>query len=347
MQEKEIIATLEAEVSIKQKVAALQQPATYPHVVDNVETKETHMSWVFLVDGFVYKLKKPVQNHMIDFRTIKARYQNCREEIRLNKRLAKNIYIGIMPLVVNEKGKILAGGKGTLVDWLVKMERVSEKNLLDYVIIHHRKARSRIEETAKLLAVFYKYSPPVIMSPVEFRKKLAEEINFIDAQLHQPVFNLPTRVIEPIQQYLVNFLAVHPSMFEKRIQEGKIIEAHGDLRPEHICLPPQAAVIDSLEFNRGLRIMDIAEELSFLDLECEMMGDVETGSVFFDCYKKLSADHIPQRLIWFYKAKRAFTRCYLVARHIAEPGYRKQPKWMKKATDYLQFAEKYILLLEE
>ena len=87
--------------------------------------------------------------------------------------------------------------------------------------------------------------------------------------------------------------------------------------------------------------MDIAEELSFLDMECEMMGDAVTGQVFFDYYQKLSADQIPKQLIFFYKSKKAFLRAYLVARHITDPGYKDDPKWLIRANAYLKMAQKY------
>src|SRR5512147_444890 len=99
-------------VSIEEKVTFLQQPASYPYGVREIEVKETHMSWVFLAGDFVYKLKKPVQFSFLDHRSLESRLNNSREEIRLNKQLAENIYMGIVPLVINEKGILQLEGKG-------------------------------------------------------------------------------------------------------------------------------------------------------------------------------------------------------------------------------------------
>jgi len=184
MQEKNIIEPIaKTEISITQKVEILKKPEPYPYCISEVATKETHMSWVFFADGFVYKLKKPLQNHIVDFRTIKARLENCEEEIRLNKKLAKDIYIGIVPLVVNKEGQIKVEGKGKIIDWLVKMKRLSEKNMLDYAILHQKIDKSAIEETAKLLSEFYKSSHPFHISPYKFRKKLENDINFIHSEI--------------------------------------------------------------------------------------------------------------------------------------------------------------------
>lgn len=329
------------EISISEKVSFLKQPATYPHPVDKIETKETHMSWVFLVNDFAYKLKKPVQFLLLDLHTLQARFHNCQEEMRLNKRLAWDIYVGIVPLVLNEKGKLQIDGKGQVIEWLVKMKNIPQENLLDYAILHQQVNRTLVENVAILLIKFYKKAPPVRMEPELFMKKLKDEIIATHEELKQPLYHLPVMLIDEVSNNLLHFLNTHLLLFEKRVTNGKIIEAHGDLKPEHICLAPQPAIIDALEFNRELRTMDITEELSFLDMECEMMGDLVTGQQFFDCYKKMTNDNIPESLIFFYKTKKAFVRTWLVARHVMETGYKDEPKWLTKANTYLQLAKKY------
>lgn len=331
----------ENEVPLKAKVSFLMQPSAYPEKATNVEVKETHMSWVFLVNGFAYKLKKPVTNCLFDFQTLEARLKNCMEEVRVNKRLAKDIYLGIVPLVINEVGKLQLDGKGQIVDWLVKMKRIPEENFLDLAIKSQKPGKALIERAARVLTEFYKNASPVKIDPVLHRKKLKEEVISTHAELIKPVYHLPVAVNQQITNKLLQFLDTHYLLFDNRVANGKIIEAHGDLKPEHVCLVPQCAFIDALEFSTELRIMDIAEELSFLDMECEMMGDFVTGKIFFDYYQKVSADKIPELLIFFYKSKKAFLRTYLVARHITESEYKDDTKWLTKANAYLELAQKY------
>ncbi|MDP4261377.1 MAG: hypothetical protein Q8941_02490 [Bacteroidota bacterium] len=301
------------------------------------------MSWVFIVNDVVYKLKKPVAYRLLDLRTLEARFNNCREEIRLNKRLAADIYIGIVPLVLDEAGKLQIEGKGRVMEWMVKMKRIPEENLLDYAINHQMVNEALVKGAAELLAEFYKKAPPVYMDGESYRKKLREEIISAHTELMRPLYHFPDTLVEPLSNKLVSFLHDHSLLFETRIANGKIIEAHGDLRPEHICLAPQPAIIDALEFSRELRVMDIAEELSFLGMECEMMGNTSTGNLFIDIYGKLTHDNIPRTLINFYKIKKACLRAYLVARHIAEPQYKEDPKWLTRANAYLRLAENYDL----
>jgi len=323
------------------------KPESYPHPASKVETKETHMSWIFLVNDFVYKLKKPVQYHLLDFRNVEARYKNCEEEVRVNKRLAKDIYIGFVPLIINGDGKLALEGSGEIIDWLVKMKRIAEMNFLDFAITHNKADFIILEETAKLLSDFYINAPRLQINPDEYRGKLNDEISFSHDELLKHPFQLTGTLIEQIFNTLKNFIESHSALFAGRIAKGKIIEAHGDLRPEHICLSPQPAIIDALEFNRELRIMDIAEELSFLDMECEMIGNTQVGEYFISTYKQRSGDEIPDLLLFFYKAKKAFLRAYLVARHLTEVDYKEDPKWLRKANAYLEISGKYINIIKE
>src|SRR5512144_2014808 len=106
------------------KVAFLLQPRTYPEAPPRIELVETHMSWVFLTERYAYKLKKPVRHDFLDFSTLAARYRNCLEELRLNRRLAWNVYLDIVPLAVDPAGQVRLEGTGEVIDWLVKMRRL-------------------------------------------------------------------------------------------------------------------------------------------------------------------------------------------------------------------------------
>ncbi len=329
------------DVSIDEKVAFLKQPTTYPYRDVSVEVKETHMSWVFLVDDVVYKLKKPVVNRLFDFRTLEARLKNCRKEVRLNQRLARGIYLGIVPLTMTEAGILQIEGEGRIVDWLVKMRRIPEKDMLDYAIQHDCIDETYLRGASRLLTEFYKTSPPVSIDILHHIKKLEKDIFLNYDELSLPLFELSPVLLKELKKSQMSFLRRNHTLFNERIKNKKIIEAHGDLRPEHICLGPSPAIIDRLEFNKELRIMDIAEELSFLCIECEMMGSLTAGQLFLDEYTRITSDLMPGSLITFYKIKKACLRAYLVARHKEEDRYKNDQKWLIKANAYLQLAEKY------
>lgn len=327
-------------VTIDEKVAFLQQPANYPYPVTDLKVKETHMSWVFLADDYVYKLKKPVRYRFFDHLALASRLSNSIEEIRINKQLANDIYVGVVPLVINETGQLQIEAKGEIVDWLVKMKRIPEKDLLDYATQHKCVDEDRLRSAAKLLADFYKSSLPVEISSIDYIRKLESEVFFNYNELTNPLYQLPLALITELNKGQMAFLSAHQSIIEARIANKKIIDAHGDLRPEHICLGSKPAIIDRLEFCKDLRVMDVAEELSFLMVECEMLNSSHVGQVFFNVYKGISNDNVPYVLMNFYKIKKACLRAYLVARHIDEPRYKDDPKWLIKANSYLKLAER-------
>jgi aminoglycoside phosphotransferase family enzyme len=129
-------------------------------------------------------------------------------------------------------------------------------------------------------------------------------------------------------------------MFDERLE--RIVEGHGDLRPEHVCLAAEPVFIDCLEFNRDLRIVDPADELAFLAMECEALGAGDIGKFVFDTYESITGDAVQNALIRFYQAQRALLRAKLAAWHL-EDGVTNsaRTKWLGRAQEYLRLAETY------
>lgn len=330
-------------VSIADEVRFMKRASAYPFKTDSVEVKETHMSWVFLVDGWAYKLKKPVKYPFLDLRSAKARQQNAKEEVRLNKRFAKGIYKGVIPITIETNGKLAIDGNGKIADWLVLMKRIPEKDMLDYAIVHQKVNQMQLIRAAELLIKYYKKAEPIIVEPEKYRKRLRDDIAAAYLGLSNPLFQLNLPQIKRLADGLFRFLDEQAPRFDQRVNSKKIIEAHGDLKPEHIRLKPRPAIIDCLEFSRELRIQDMAEEISFLGMECEMLGNFDVGNMFFNTYCDLLNDKIPEPLISFFKIKGALRRAFLVAGHLLEAPYRNDPQWIIRSNRYLRLGEKYYL----
>lgn len=328
--------------STEEKINFLEQPQNYPVHVDELVVKETHMSFLFLADGFVYKMKKPAQYDLFDHRSLHSRFIDCREEVRINQQLAKDVYIELVPLVLNGKKQLQLEAEGEVVEWLVKMKRIPDEYMLDFAIRNNCINKTNLEKAAELLVDFYKTSTPSESRFDKFTQKLEADIIFLQSHLANPSFAFSSELIYDITSGLMAFLAADPSLFADRVRQKKIINVHGDLRPEHICLMSPPAIIDRLEFSKELRIMDVAEELSFLSMECEIMGNRSAGELFTDIYKRKTGDHFPPSLSRFYKIKKACLRAYLVARHVLEPQYQSDAKWLSKANAYLDLAKKYF-----
>jgi aminoglycoside phosphotransferase family enzyme len=129
-----------------------------------------------------------------------------------------------------------------------------------------------------------------------------------------------------------------PALFDERARRGRIVEGHGDLRPAHISLGDPPQFIDCLEFARDPRILDIADELAFLALECERQGAPELTRRIFADYGELSGDDVPAPLVHFYQSYRAGVRARLALGRLHEPAVRDPAKWTARTSDYLRLA---------
>ena len=333
-------------IALAAKLAFLQQARSYPDPTATVKTIETHWSWVFLTDQHAYKLKKPERYALLDLSTLSARKYYCEEELRLNRRLAGDVYLGIVPLCVNGNGTLELGGNGSPVDWLVKMRRLPAERMLDVAIDRNDLADEPVRAVARKLAEFYRAATPVSIAPADYLSGWERNIHANHDELRRPVFGLAPELVDSPCVAQLKFVREAPALLEARAREGRIIEAHGDLRPEHICLlEPEPVIIDCLEFNRDLRTLDAAADLAFLAQECERIGAPRVGEIVFDVYGSVTHDHPPATLISFYKSYWACLRAKLCVWHLTDPNCNDPAKWSRLAADYLLRAGRYARAL--
>ena len=330
---------------LAEKVAFLRRPDSYPERPKSVEAVETHMSWVFLTDHHAYKLKKPVRYDFLDFSSIEARHLDCQEELRLNRRLAPDVYLGTLPIRAHHGGELSFEGTGAIVDWLVKMRRLPRKLMLDQAIREGRVRDNDIEGITRVLSEFYQASVRLELTPKEYRDRYLRDIQANLGVLSKPSFGLCTSMIDRVRKAQLRVLEQQPEIVDERVRQGRIVEAHGDLRPEHICLGPNPVIIDCLEFNRDFRILDPVDELCFLAMECELLGAAFVGQRTFETYRRLTGDDPTKTLIAFYKCYRACLRAKLAVCHLADPETCDPERWTAVTHNYLAVADGYAAKL--
>jgi len=327
--------------SLADKVAFLRQPGSYPEPTRAVEAIETHMSWVFLTDAHAYKLKKPVRYDYLDFSTLEARRIDCDEELRLNRRLAPEVYLAVVPLMLDANG-CLNLQHGQPVEWLVQMRRLPAERMLDSAIRRRAVAEGEVRGLARRLAAFYAGVAPEPISAEDYRRRLAAEIAWNLHELTAPEFGLPAQRVNRIAEVQSAFLQSHAVLLDERVAQGRIVEGHGDLRAEHVCLMPEPLVIDCLEFRRDFRIVDPLDELGSLVLDCTRLGMPEIGPWLLAAYAEASGDRWPAPLLHFYLSCRASLRARLAIWHLRDDGRQPPEKWVRVAHEYLDLAEGYI-----
>ena len=137
---------------------------------------------------------------------------------------------------------------------------------------------------------------------------------------------------------LISFLNRRGALLRERIHRGRIVEGHGDLRPEHIYLNGTPRIIDCLEFRSDLRIIDPVSEIAYLALECRRLGDGRVEKPLLRRYRQRTGDDPPRELFHFYAALNALIRARIAIQHLSEPGARAPAEWVNRAAEYLNIA---------
>jgi aminoglycoside phosphotransferase family enzyme len=326
------------------KVRFLSDPAAYEPGTRQVEGRETHMSWVFLTDRSVYKLKKPVQNAFLDFSTVSKRRFYCNEELRLNRRLAAETYRRVVPLCRDASGRFVLDGEGRIVDWLIAMKRLPQADMLDERIRFGHATPSEINEVAIELANFFAERRPEIAGGGTYLRHLVEEHRVNGAILLRPEFELSDIAFNVLKRVGELLQRLAPRI-EARIAHGAIVEGHGDLRPEHVCLcqPPQ--IIDCLEFNRSMRITDPYDEINYLGMECDILGAPWIRPLLFQALESRLPNRPHADMLGLYGGFRALLRARLCLAHLLEQRVRHAERWRPLAIRYIRQAERELLSL--
>jgi len=298
-------------IELEQIVEAMRQPAFYPHRPPRVEMEQTHISYVFLAGDEVYKIKKPVLFSFLDFSTLERRHLLCREEVRLNQRLAPDTYLGVVSLC-DDDGRLCLGDEddGRAIDYAVHMRRLPHQRLLDRLLDDGTASPAMIEKVAIRLAAFHAQaaggaeitangSTAAIASILQDnydngRRFRGSTVAAVDDDM--------------IQDFSRSFLDRNHDLFARRQGEGRIRECHGDLHSEHICLTDPLVIFDCIEFSTRFRFIDVASDLAFLAMDLDYHGRSDLSAVLVDRYEECSGDSELRRLIPFYACYRAYVR---------------------------------------
>ena len=332
-------------MTLAEKIAFLGSPQAYRPAVAEVVQRETHMSWVFLAGDKVYKLKKPVRFPYLDFSTLPRREANCRAELKLNRRLAPDVYLGVAPLVRAARG-LAIDGDGAVVDWLVVMRRLDERDTLEQTIRDGHVQTWHLDRLVDALVRFYRHAAPAATSAPFHLAAWRQSLVYNHRVLIDTRLGLPAGAVRRIDAVQRRFLDRYADVLATRVRTRHIVDGHGDLRPEHIWLGDPVRIIDCLEFNRHLRMVDPFDELAFLSLECERLGAGWIGEYVRRRIARALRDGPTQELFLFYRCHRATLRARLAIAHLLEPHPRTPEKWRPLARIYLDLAAADAVRLE-
>lgn len=323
---------------------ALLDPKIYPDHPRAVRFIETHISLLFLTGNHVYKVKKPVDFGFLDFTSLEKRKIFCEEEVRLNRRLSPDIYLGIVK-ITREGNRISFDGKGEWVECAVKMKQIPEEFLIDKLLEKGQVTPKMIEAVSEKLAKFYFIAETndLIESFAEpERVKQDTDENFDQTEKYINL-TIPREVYDEVKRRTNEFLETKKEVFRQRILSNRIRDCHGDLRLEHIFWRDGISIFDCIEFNERFRYTDVAADIAFLAMDLDYHDRQDLGEHLIRAFIGESGDHELLEVLGFYKCYRAYVRGKVESFRLDDPNMpeRQKAEALKRAQKYFGLAHHY------
>ncbi len=334
-------------MSQKQIVEALMKPETYDENPGHIELVQTHISFVFLTCSFAYKVKKAVNLGFLDFTTLEKRRFFCEKELNLNRRLCEGLYLEVVP--INKSSIIKIKGDGEIVEYAVKMKRISQERMLSNLLEEKKVDKELIDSIAKIIADFH--------SKAETNREISEfgstaiiETNWKENYEQTEEFvgkTITAEDFKAIRQKIDAFMRRNAPFFETRMREGRVKDCHGDIHSGNIFVADRIYIFDAIEFNDRFRYSDVASDIAFLAMDLDFKERTDLSDFLIKRYVEYSGDQELARLLPFYKCYRAYVRGKVISFKLKDPniGSEEKSAAIEEAKAYFKLAATYARTL--
>ena len=328
-------------------VDAFRDPSFYPHAPDRVKEIQTHISWVFIASPFVYKVKKPLSMGFLDFTTLESRRHYCEQEVRLNRRLCPDVYLGVVPISESGAGYRLDDDTQAL-EYAVKMRELSGGTFANALVRSGRFERAHLDRIVEKLAGFYSEetsSPEIAAWGRIDNLRISTDENFEQTEEFAGEL-LSHAAFKGIRFYTNRFYNLHGRLFNERRADGRILECHGDLHLEHIyMMDEKICIYDCIEFSKRLRYVDVANDTAFLAMDLDFHDRPRMSSYFIAQISRALQDPDLATVVDFYKCYRAYVRAKVESFRSREEEVPKEEraKSRDRASRYYRLALRYAL----
>jgi aminoglycoside phosphotransferase family enzyme/predicted kinase len=293
----------------------LSLPRAYPYPVEQIEVRQTHISVVFLAGPFVYKVKKAINLGFVNFTELASRRHFCKEEVRLNRRLAPGVYLAVVPVTSTEEGLSFEGA-GKAIDWAVKMTRLPEEATLQKKVIRHEIDTPVVWRLAQRVAQFHREADRNQgIATFGRHEMVAANVreNFVQSQGHIGQ-TVSETVFSRVQSLSESALQGHQLLIDDRAAQGMPCDTHGDLHLDHVYLfpdrppPNDLIIVDCIEFSERFRFADPVADMAFMVMDFAFHGRRDLAKEFAEAYFRESRDDEGRQLLPFYAAYRSLVR---------------------------------------
>ncbi|TRO49940.1 hypothetical protein E2P47_00725 [Candidatus Bathyarchaeota archaeon] len=330
-------------------IEALKNPNTYETKPKKIDLIQTHISFIFLADRFAYKIKKAVEFGFLDFTTLEKRRKFCEKELEINKKLAKDMYLEVVP--INKLDEIKIKGKGKTVEYAVKMKNISQKKLMNKLLEKNKITKEIIDQISRIISDFHSrieynsnvgdFNYQVKLDPIveiNWKENFEQTKTFIDKTISSEKFSLIRKSIE-------NFIKNNEDLFRNRMKNRKVRFCHGDIHSGNIFITKKIYIFDAIEFNDRIRYSDVISDIGFLAMDLEFRNKPKLAQYLIEKYIEYSKDVKLKKLLPFYKCYRAYVRGKVASLKLNDKNIDKKEiiKARKEAQSYFDLAVKYTL----
>ncbi|CAH2030925.1 bifunctional aminoglycoside phosphotransferase/ATP-binding protein [Trichlorobacter ammonificans] len=333
-----------------EQIRQLLSAEPYPESTGTVTMSQTHISFLFFTDRHVYKIKKGINLGFLDFSTLAKRYFYCCEEVRLNRRLSPEIYLGVVAVTEEDDGRLRFEGTGKVVEYAVKMVRMPEERIMARLLERGAVTVEQIDRLARLVAGFHAEAASdahisAYGSPEVIRQNWQENLEQTRTYIGRTITDQDHRLIAA---RVMAGLEAGRELLEERVRRGYVRECDGDLHSENICLDDVIHIFDCIEFNERFRCSDTAADIAFLMMDLENRGRRDLAQRFLEQYRQESGDEGCRQVLPLYLANRAFIRGKVESIRLDDPFFSASEKEEAagRACRFFRLARGYLLRQE-
>jgi aminoglycoside phosphotransferase family enzyme/uncharacterized protein with PIN domain/predicted kinase len=303
---------LSRNVASRALLQGLCDPGAYPHPVRSIQVVETHISWVILTGDYAYKLKKPVELGFLDFSTLELRRAYCEEEVRVNRRTAPSIYLGVQPVGAVAHG--LRIGAEPALDYVVAMRQFPHEARLDRRIGREPFGAAEEEELAHAIAGFHAGLAAVATADDEPERTVRPARNNFRHLDPAGVSDRFEQKLAVIEAWTLQEAESRGDAIRRRAVAGHVRDCHGDLHLENIVrLDGRFVPFDAIEFNPELRRIDTANDIAFLAMDLLARGRQGNAYGVLGAWLERTGDYDSLCVMRFYLVYRAMVRAVVSA----------------------------------
>ena len=329
-----------------QLITALCDPSIYDHEVREISVIETHISWVLLAGEYAYKIKKPVQFSFVDFSTLEKRRFYCKEELRLNSRLAPTLYLDVIAITGSPEKPSFKKLNGP-IEYAVKMRQFSQQSLLSYLSTHDQLLKQHIDDMAKEIAEFHMCIEKV---PAKDSLGTPEDIYYwVTDNIEQIGSNLKEKsglsMLNNIKKWSESEYRNKYNQLQQRRWDGFIRECHGDMHLGNMVLiKDKVTIFDGIDFNEHLRWIDVMSEVAFVTMDLSDRGHPDFANRFINLYLQHTGDYEGLNVFQYYLVYRAMVRAKVALLRISQKHLTatQEREIKSEFTSYLELASSYI-----